>query len=166
MNDLCHIERRGHRWKLPTSPRTNGSRLSLGETRDSVIVRWKTGVKRQGSYFEYANEYLEREFAPRFSADKVSCTLGAAFPPSLLLIFDPPSFLDIPSSRNSAIKELLLFKHFYGVGCVKGVVQAPTDNVVAVNIDYSIQIHKAVLHGNVRYICTPNLIASCYPHSN
>ena len=53
--------------------------LSLGETKDSIIARWKASVKRQGSYFQYANEYLEREFAPRFSADKLFFTADTHF---------------------------------------------------------------------------------------
>lgn len=53
--------------------------FSLGETRDSIIARWKESVKRQGRYFQYANEYLEREFAPKFSSESLFFTADTHF---------------------------------------------------------------------------------------
>lgn len=78
--------------------------LSLGETKDSIIARWKASVKRQGSYFEYANEYLEREFAPKFSADKLFFTADTHFGHANIIKYCHRPFATIEEMDESLVR--------------------------------------------------------------
>ena len=39
------------------------------------------------------------------------------------------------------------------------ITKLPADNITAIDINDYIEIHKAVEHGDIGYICTPDLIA-------
>lgn len=57
-----------------------------------------------------------------------------------------------------SMSENTCLEKFYAIACRQAVAEFPTNYESAIPIYNSIQIHKAMPHWNIRYVCTPSLI--------
>ena len=55
-----------------------------------------------------------------------------------------------------------LLQNLDGIGRIKRIVKSPAHNAAAVNVNDSIQVHKAMFHCNIGYIHTPHVVRGHY----
>ena len=67
------------------------------------------------------------------------------------------TLIRIHDLRRSMSEDTCLEK-FYAIACRQAVAEFPTNYEPAIHIYNSIQIHKAMPHWDIRYVCTPSLI--------